>query len=49
MSNFLASVYNLFEYALQNGDDSDLGGITISNKVNAQDKAIGISFKGRIR
>jgi len=45
MSHFLASVFDLFEYALQNCDDSDMVGITISNEVNAADKAIGISFR----
>jgi hypothetical protein len=34
MSHFLASVSDLFEYALHNGDDSNMVGITISNKVN---------------
>jgi hypothetical protein len=45
MSHFLASVTDLFEYALQNCDDSDMVGITISNEENVQDKAIGISFR----
>ena len=45
MSHFLASVSDLFEYALQNCDDSDIFGITISNEVNVADKAIGISFR----
>ena len=45
MSHFLASVSDLFEYALQNCDDSDMVGITISNEVNVADKAIGISFR----
>jgi len=44
-SHFLASVSDLFEYALQNCDDSDMVGITISNEVNLTDKAIGISFR----
>jgi len=45
MSHFLASMSDLFEYALQNCDDSDMVGITISNEVNVADKAIGISFR----
>jgi len=45
MSHFLASVTDLFEYALRNCDDSDMVGITISNEVNIADKAIGISFR----
>jgi len=45
MSHFLASVTDLFEYALGNCDDSDMVGITISNGVNVADKAIGISFR----
>jgi hypothetical protein len=47
MSHFLASVSDLFEHALQNCDDSDMVGITISNEENVQDKAIGISFRRR--
>jgi len=45
MSHFIASVSDLFDYALQNCDDSDMVGITISNGENVQDKAIGISFR----
>jgi hypothetical protein len=45
MSHFLASVSYLFEHALQNGDDLDMVGITISNEENVQDKAIGMSFR----
>ena len=45
MSHFLASVTDLFDYALRNCDDSDMVGITISNEVNVADKAIGISFR----
>jgi hypothetical protein len=47
MFNFLASVSDLFEHALQNCDDSDMVGITISNEENVQDKATGISFRRR--
>jgi len=36
---------HLFEYALRNCSDSDMVGITISNEVNVQDKAVGISFR----
>jgi len=43
--DFLASVTDLFEYALRNCIDSDMVGITISNEVNVQDRAIGISFR----
>jgi hypothetical protein len=35
----------MFEHALQNCDDSDMVGITISNEENVQDKPIGISFR----
>jgi len=45
ISHFLTSVSDLFEYALQNCDDSDMVGITISNEINMSDKAIGISFR----
>jgi len=45
MSHFLDSVSDLFEYALQNCDDSDMSGIIISNEVNVADKTIGISFR----
>jgi len=45
MSHFMASVPDLFEYALRNCDDSDMVGITITNEVNVSDKAIGISFR----
>jgi len=31
MSHFLASVSDLFEYALQNCEDSEMVGITVSN------------------
>ena len=49
MSHFLASVSDLSEYALQNCDDSDMVGITISNEVNIADKAIGISFRRKVQ
>jgi len=45
MSHFLASVTDLFEYALRNCNDSDMVGITIANEVNVQDKAIGMFQK----
>jgi hypothetical protein len=45
MSHFLASVSDLFEYALRNCCDSDMVGITITNEENVQDKAIGLFSK----
>jgi hypothetical protein len=45
MSHFLASVNELFEYALRDCSDSDWVGITIRNDENEQDKPIGISFR----
>jgi len=45
LSHFMASVTDLFEYALRNCDDSDMVGITITNEVNVSDKAFGISFR----
>jgi hypothetical protein len=45
VSHFLASVNELFEYALRDCSDSNLVGIKIHNEVNAQDKPIGISFR----
>jgi hypothetical protein len=47
MSHFLASVSDLFEYALEDCDDSDMAEITIRNEENVQDKALGISFRRR--
>ena len=35
----------LFEYSLQDVSDSDMMGITIQNRVNQNEKAIGISFR----
>jgi hypothetical protein len=45
VTHFLASVNDLFEYALRDCDDSDLVGITIHNEVNGQDKPVGFSFR----
>jgi hypothetical protein len=45
MSNFLTGVTDAFEHNSLDCDDSDMVGITISNEVNVQDKAIGISFR----
>ena len=45
VSHFLVSVNDLFEHALQNLSDSDMVGITIQNRVNHNDKPIGISFR----
>ena len=42
--NFLASVNDIFEYALNNVSDSDMVGITIQKQVNQNDKHTGISF-----
>jgi len=42
---FLASVNELFEYALQDVSDSDMMGVTIQNQVNQNDMPIGISFR----
>jgi hypothetical protein len=44
VSHFLASVKELFEYALQNLIDSDMVGLTIRNVVNQHDKATDFSF-----
>jgi hypothetical protein len=38
-------VTDLFEYALRSCNDSDLVGITSSNEVNVQERAIGLSFR----
>jgi hypothetical protein len=43
--HFLASVNERFEHALQNLSDSDIVGITIQNRVNQNDKTIGIGFR----
>jgi len=45
VGHFLASVNELFDYALQDVSDSDMVGITIQNRVHQNDKAIGISFR----
>jgi len=45
LGHFIASVNELFEYALQDMGDSDMLGITIQNQVNQNEKAIGISFR----
>jgi hypothetical protein len=45
ISNFQASVTDLFEYALRHCSDSDMVGLTIRNEINMMDKAIGISFR----
>ena len=39
------SVNDLFEHALRVVDDSDMVGMTIENRVNQNDKPIGISFR----
>ena len=38
VGHFLTSMNELFEYALQDVDDSDMVGITIQNQVNQNDK-----------
>jgi len=48
-SHFLANVSDLFEYALQNCEDSDMVGIIISNEDNINDKAIGLLSEGKTR
>jgi len=45
IGHFLASVNDIFKYALQDVRDSDMVGITIQNKVNQNDKPIGIGFR----
>jgi hypothetical protein len=45
MSNFLASLNDLFRHTLQNLSESDMVGITIHNRENQNDKPIGISFR----
>ena len=42
--NFIASVNEIFEYALQDVSDGDMVWITIQNQVDQNDKPIGISF-----
>jgi len=44
VGHFLASVNELFEYALQDVSDDDMVGIIIQNQVNQNDKAIDISL-----
>jgi hypothetical protein len=45
IDHFLASVNDLFEYALRDLSDNDMVGITLRNEVNQNDKVIGISFR----
>jgi len=47
VGHFLASVNELFEYALQDVCDGYMVGITIQNHVNQNDKPIGINFRGK--
>ena len=44
VADFLASVNDLFEYALRYVDDSYMVGITILNQVKLNDKPMGISI-----
>jgi hypothetical protein len=45
VTHFLASVNELFEYALKDCSDSDMVGITIHNDVNEQDEPLWFSFR----
>jgi len=45
VNHFVASVDDLFDYALRKGNDSDMVGITIQNHENQNDKPIGTSFR----
>ena len=45
VSHFLASLNDLFRHALQNLNESDMVGVTKQNRVNQNDKPIGISFR----
>jgi len=45
VGHFVASVNEIFEYALQDVSDDDMVGITIQNQVNLKDKPLGISFR----
>ena len=47
MYHFLDSVTELFDYALQYVEDSDMVVITITNEVEVKDRAIGIIFRRR--
>jgi len=40
-------VNDLFDHAIQYVSDSDMVGITIQNRVNQNDKPIGISFRSK--
>jgi hypothetical protein len=48
VGHFLASVNDLFEHALRDVAATDMVGLTIQNRVNQNDKPIGISFRGKI-
>jgi len=45
ITHFLANVNDLYVHALQNVSDSDMVWITIQNRVNQNDKSIGIRFR----
>ena len=47
VDNFLASVNDLFEHALQDVGEADMVAIAIHNEVNQNDKPIGICFRHR--
>jgi len=45
VAHFLASVNDQFEHMLRDVDATDMVGITIQNRVNQNDKPIGINFR----
>src|SRR5215510_10290731 len=45
VAHFLASVKELFEYALRDVQDGDMVGVSIRNEENQSDKPIGLSFR----
>jgi hypothetical protein len=45
VDNFLASVNELFEYALQNVGDGDMIGFMIRNEINQKEKTFGLAFR----
>jgi hypothetical protein len=45
VGHFLASVNELFEYALQNVSDCEMVGLTFRNEINQQCKPFGLRFR----
>jgi hypothetical protein len=45
ITHFVASMNDLFDYALKDFSNSDMVGLSISNQENVQDKATGLSFR----